>query len=149
MWTTEARDLVESLIAALPTDLPPQTLESAQRLGALPIGTGLWAEYYLRPGGEVVIVGADLDRPDEITVATERKRVLEVLTWGGRRYPALLRLIPARPPDGIDCGWCSQKAQVLHDSLIFAEMRRFLEMLICQECGGVGWVPSDESLPVA
>jgi hypothetical protein len=41
----------------------------------------MWADYYLRPNGEVVIVGEDFDHPDMDSVHSDWKRVLPVLAF--------------------------------------------------------------------
>jgi len=129
MWSSRAEEVVSRLIAGR-TPGPGMGGVHAQRLGALPIGVDMWADYYLRPSGEVVIVGADLDQPDEDTVITDPRRLLSVLVWGSWRYPELREVLPAREPGAADC-LC-----LLHPE-IFRPGK-----FICPECGGLGWLPA-------
>ena len=90
----------------------------------------MWADYYLRPNGEVVIVGEDLDEPEVDSVYTDRLHVLTALVWGSRRHPELGELIPARDVGSTDCR-CSQYPKHFGP-----------DGIICPECGGVGWLPA-------
>jgi hypothetical protein len=124
-----AERVVTRLIAGLaPNELDPACTH-ATRLAALPIGGSMWADYYLRPNGDVVIVGEDLDQPDVDSVYTDRSHVLSVLVWGARRYPELQELLPIREPGAIDC-----RCRAIP---IFAESK-----IICTECCGLGWLPA-------
>lgn len=127
MWSQRAVRVVSNLIAGMPPDQRIGT--HAARLNALPIGVDMWADYYLRASGEVVIVGSDLYEPDVDTLVTDWTRVLAVLVWGARRYPGLAALIPSRPPGATDCD-CLQRPEWFGSG-----------KLICQTCGGVGWLP--------
>ena len=89
----------------------------------------MWSEYFLRPNGEVVIVGADFDQPNVDTVCTERVRVLMMLVWAAERYPALGTLLPPREPGAVDC-------RCLEHPDLFGPGK-----ILCGECGGFGWLP--------
>ena len=132
MWSSRAEQVVSRLIAGLS---PEQLGLHAAGLAALPIGGDMWAGYYLRANGEVVVIGEDLDLPDVQSVYTDRLRVLSVLVWGAERYPELRELIPQREPGATDCR-CR-----LHPEW-FGPGK-----LICQECGGVGWLPANSPSP--
>ena len=129
MWSPLAEEVVVSLIARLPAEQLDPARTHAARLNALPIGCDMWSDYYLRPNGEVVIVGADLDLPDLDSVETNPGRVLAALVWGSRRYPELRQLLPQREPGAADCLCCR------HPELFGAGK------IICQNCAGLGWVP--------
>lgn len=130
MWSPEAERLVEELIARLmATRLPEQTRSEVTRLNALPIGGGLWSAHYLRPTGEVLVVGEDYDRPDEDHVYTDRARILQAIVWGCRLYPELRALVPERPEGATDCPCLRQPDLFGQDGVI------------CPDCGGVGWLP--------
>ena len=86
MWSSRAEQIVSRLIAEIPPENPNRA--EAARLAALPIGGSMWASYYLRPNGEVVIAGADYDHPDVDTVGSEPGEVLRVLVWGTQRIPS-------------------------------------------------------------
>lgn len=103
MWSSEAEVIVRNLMAELPPDLPEVTRSRAVKLGALPIGGDMWADYYLRPSGEIVVVGENLESPDEETVYSDRLRVIGILVWGSQRYPALRELLPERQRGATDC----------------------------------------------
>jgi len=81
----------------------------------------------LRPNGEVVIVGADIDHPNEDTILTEWRRVLTVLVMGCARFPALRELLPQRGLDAVDC-----RCRAIP---LFAGGN-----VLCPECSGLGWV---------
>jgi hypothetical protein len=132
MWSPRAEQVVANLLAALPANLDAATLANALRLSALPIGGSLWSECYLRPSGEVVFVGEDLDHPDVDTVYSDPIRVLMVLVWGSERYPELKELIPSREAGATNCV-CIEHPE------IFGRGK-----LICSVCGGVGWLPANE-----
>ena len=89
MWTAFAEKVVARLISERAGDLADGHAGTATRFGALYINTDLWTEYYLRPNGEVVKVGEDLDRPDVATAYTDRATVLGTVVWGARRFPEL------------------------------------------------------------
>ena len=127
-WSPRAKELVEQLIA----DLPEEKLAGshARRLNALPVFWSLWAEYYLRPNGEIVIVGEDFDCPDVDSVYSDWDRVLPVLVSAARRYPDLRELLPVRGPSDVDCPCRSVP--------MFAEGK-----VICSECKGLGWLPEN------
>jgi hypothetical protein len=132
VWSAFAEQVVSRLIAGLPADLPTHTRERAKRLMALPIGVDMWAEYFLRPNGDVVIVGEDLDQPDVDTIYSDRISVLRVLVWGSERYPELRQLLPVRGPGAVDC-----RCRAIP---LFAEGK-----VLCAECGGLGWLPAEEA----
>jgi hypothetical protein len=134
VWSPQAERVVSRLIAELPPDQLDPGRTHAARLSALPIGGSMWADYYLRPNGEVVIVGEDFDHPDVDSVHTEWLRVLMVLVWGSERYPELRELLPQRTPGATDC-------RCLQHPNFFGPGK-----LICSECGGVGWLPSESRL---
>ncbi|HJT77657.1 MAG TPA: hypothetical protein VJ739_10695 [Gemmataceae bacterium] len=130
MWSSHAEAVVKRLITSLPTEQLGPARTHAARLDALPIGGSMWADYYLRANGEVIIVGEDFDHPDVDSVYTDRLRVLSVLVWGAERYPELRDLLPEREPGATDCQ-CRQYPDFFGPGKI-----------ICQECGGVGWLPA-------
>jgi hypothetical protein len=133
VWSQQAEQVVSRLITELPAERLDPTLTHAARLGALPIGGSMWAGYYLRPSGEIVVVGEDLDHPDADSVYTDRLRVLSVLVWGSERYPELRELLPSREPGATDC-------RCLQCPNLFGPGK-----MICSECGGVGWLPADSA----
>jgi len=128
MWTPFAEVVVLKLIAGLTADELDPIRTHAARLGALPIGGNLWVDYYLRPNGEFVTVGEDLDRPEADRVYTDRASVLTALVWGARRYPELKQLLPVREPGARDC-----RCRAIP---MFAEGK-----VVCNECSGLGWLP--------
>jgi hypothetical protein len=131
VWSPRAEQVVSRLIAGLPPERLDPARTHAVRLSALPIGGSMWAEYYLCPNGEVVIVGQDLDHPDGVNVNTDPLRLLMMLVWGSERYPELRELLPTREPGATDC-------QCLQHLTIFGPGK-----VICSICGGVGWLPAN------
>jgi hypothetical protein len=97
------------------------------RLGALPLFVDLLETFGLRPDGEVIRWSTEGlyagPRPVE-----DRILLLAALVDGCRRYAELESLLPVRSPDAVDCQ-CQEIPQ-------FAESG-----LICDKCGGLGWVP--------
>jgi hypothetical protein len=134
MWSPLAEEVVSHLIAALASDQLDPTRTHAARLRALPIGGSMWADYYLRPNGEVVVVGEDLDHPEVDSVYSDWRRVLPVLVWGAQRYPELRQLLPVRSPGAIDC-----RCRLIP---LFAEGK-----VLCPECGGLGWLACADTEP--
>lgn len=128
VWSQQAEQIVSRLIAALSVVQRDPTRNHTARLRALHIGGSMWADYYLRPNGEVVVVGEDYECPEVDTVHTDRSSVLRVLVWGAKRYPELGELLPTRPPDAVDCR-CRQHP-------IFGEGK-----VLCAECGALSWLP--------
>ncbi|AMV25094.1 hypothetical protein VT84_11910 [Gemmata sp. SH-PL17] len=89
MWSQRAEEIVSRLITGLPpAQLDPARTHSA-RLRVLHIGGSMWADYYLRPNGAVVVVGEEYDQPDVGTVHTDRSNVLMALVWGGAAVPGI------------------------------------------------------------
>lgn len=130
VWTQGAEVVVSRLIDSL----SPAKFESIRnhiaRLQALHIGCDMWSNYYLRPNGEVVVVGDELDHPDVDTIRNDSISVLKTLVWGAQRYPELRQLLPLRPSGAANCPCRKHPA--------FAEGR-----VLCPECGGLGWLPPD------
>ena len=129
MWSPRAEQIVSRLIAGLRAEQLDPACTHAARLAALPIGGSMWADYYVRPNGEVVVVGADLDYPDVDTIHTDRSNVLRVLVWGAKRYPELLELLPVRGLGAVDCPTCRSIP-------IFDEGK-----VLCPTCDGLHWMP--------
>ena len=130
MWSPLAEQVVSRLIAGLPKNLPAETRSHAERLKAPPIGWSMWAGYFLRANGEVVVVGEDEDLPGVATIHTEWGDVLRTLVWGSERYPELGQLLPVREPGAVDC-----ECRAIP---LFAQRK-----VLCPRCGGLGWLPDD------
>jgi hypothetical protein len=130
MWSAFAEKVVAGLIRKSSGDAAAENRATAARLGALYVGSDFWTSYYLRPNGEVVKVGEDLDRPDEAAVYSDRATVLGTLVWGARSFPELRALLPERESWATDC-----------------PCRKYPDMfgpdrgIICQDCSGLGWLP--------
>ncbi len=90
----------------------------------------MWASYYLRPDGKVVVVGEDYDHPDVDTIHEDRISLLRALVSGAERYPELRELLPNREPGATDCQFCLQLPTLFGPGKV-----------ICPNCGGVGWLP--------
>jgi hypothetical protein len=102
VWSLKAEQTVRRLI----DDHPPRdewVRQQAERLGALFTGWDLWSCWFLRPSGEVVIVGEDIDVPESEGVYSDRRHQLSALTAASRLYPEIGMLLPLREPSAIDC----------------------------------------------
>jgi hypothetical protein len=130
VWSERAEQVVRRLMANQPPR-DPRVKELADRLGALFAGYDLWSCWFLRPSGEVVIVGEDPDQPESETVHRDRPHVLSALSGASRHYPELSELLPAREPHAVDCV-CSEHPQIFGPGKV-----------ICAACGGMGWLPPD------
>jgi hypothetical protein len=130
VWSSHAQQVVSRLIAELPPEQFDPARTHARRLDALPIGFDMWADYYLRPTGEIVVVGEDLEHPAVDSLYSDWKRVLPVLVWGSRRYPELRELLPRRGPGAVDC-----RCRAIP---LFAKGK-----VLCPECAGLGWLPAE------
>lgn len=135
VWSSRAEEIVSRLMAGLtPEQLDPSRNHCA-RLGALRLGWSLWAEYYLRPNGEVIVVGEDDDQPDIDVVHTDRETVLMALVWAAELHSELREVLPVRPANAVDCPICRQVP-------IFASGK-----VQCPKCAGLGWItPSEDEL---
>ena len=131
MWTTQAEAVVSRLIANLPDGLSAELRAHAERLSALPLGWSMWAGYFLRANGEVVVVGEDENLPDVDTIHVGRGDLLRALVWGSERYPELRSLLPVREPGATDCACRAIPA--------FAEGK-----VLCPDCGGLGWLSASD-----
>lgn len=130
VWSLEAEAAVRRLMAEPPAD--PWVREQCQRLEAAFAGWDMWSSFFLRPDGNVVIVGEDVDHPKESSVYNDREHQLMVLVWLSRNRPDFKAILPAREPDAMDCRCVS--------------IPRFAPgQLICSECGGLGWLPAPKS----
>jgi hypothetical protein len=137
VWSSRAETAIRRLVADLPPHSTPWVSSHAERLGAVSVGGSMWAWYFLRPNGEVVVVGEDEDRPDVDSVYSDRSHQLRTLVWLSRRHPELASLLPEREPGATDCR-CT-----LH-SHIFGPDR-----VLCSECGALGWLPAGPAFSIA
>src|SRR4051812_18779991 len=120
VWSPEAERTVRRLMIEHP---PPEGVRhDADRLGAIFVSWDLWSCWFLRPCGEVVIVGEYEDKPDEDHVYADRAHVLSALSGLSRRYPEVASLLPDRVPGAVDCRCVGIS--------LFAPGK-----LICQLCG--------------
>ena len=97
----------------------------AQQLGALPLGQDLWAHWFLRPNGEVVITDG------EVTVVySDRVTVFQALIGGLKHYPELAGLLPRGEP-GVREGPGPGPASFVSRTVL------------CPQCCGTGWLPAE------
>lgn len=59
VWSSRSEEVVAGIISGLTPGQRDPAQNHSTRLGALHIGGSMWADYYLRPSGEVVVVGED------------------------------------------------------------------------------------------
>jgi hypothetical protein len=129
VWSQKAEETVRRIMADQPP-VDPWVKYQADRLGALFAGWDLWSCWFLRPSGEVVVVSEDLDKPESESVYRDRRHLLSALSGASRLHPELSELLPTREPGAIDC-LCAEHPQLFG-----------LGKIICQDCGGLGWLPS-------
>jgi hypothetical protein len=137
VWSSEAAAAIHRLMAELPDHPTPWVRDHCQRLAAVSVGGSMWAWYFVRPNGAVVIVGEDEDRPDVDSVYGDRSHQLRALVWLSRRYPELAELLPERQPGTTDCP-CVQHPGIFGP-----------DKVLCPECGALGWLPAREAEPAA
>ncbi len=130
VWSPEAEAAVRRLMAEPPAD--PWVREQCQRLEAAFVGWDLWSSFFLRPDGNVVILGENVDRPEEFSVYSKDERQLSALVKLSHRHPEFAALLPARESDAVDCRCVGIP--------LFAPGR-----VICSECGGLGWLPASQT----
>ncbi len=114
-------------------DRPPKdewVRQHAERLGALFAGWDLWSCWFLRPSGEVIIIGEDDTQSESEGVYSDRQHVLSAISGASRLYPELAWLLPKRESGAIDCV-CVRHPQLFGPGKV-----------ICPNCGGVGWLPA-------
>ena len=130
-WSPEDEQTVRRLMA----ERSPQDewlRGHADRLGAMFAGWDLWSCWFLRPDGKVIIVGEDMDTPESESMYSDRRHTLTALSLASRLYPELAWLLPVREPGAVDCV-CVGHPRVFGPGKV-----------ICQWCGGVGWLPSQK-----
>lgn len=100
-----------------------------------------WSGFYgIRKNGEILIV--DLGPPFEVTSEVDERICRMVLCQGVKRYPELIRLLPIKPDEAVDCSSCDGTGrEPMNDRLGFDE-----ETIVCW-CGGLGWLPKAEYQP--
>jgi hypothetical protein len=131
VWSPLDEQVVTRLISEHSRNWAPEIRIQAEYLSSLWIGYDLWSSHFLGVDGQVFLIGEDLDHPDEVTVHCSRITVVGYLFWGSKRYPELKALLPDREPDAIDCPcWAHPR---------FAEGK-----VICDRCGGLGWLPATQ-----
>jgi hypothetical protein len=97
-------------------------------LAALPLMRHWFETFGLRAEGEVVRWHTDGPDPyPGVRPVEERVGWLSALVEGGRRWPELRALLPARPADAVACRCAG------HPALAPGKA-------ICRECCGLGWV---------
>lgn len=131
VWSLAAEAMVRRIL----TEPEGQLLslrEQGERLAAVPLGYGLWSAWFLRPNGEVVSLGEDENLPDEVRVYSDRLHQVSALTWLSRRHTETASLLPKREAGAVDCRCVGIPA--------FAPGK-----VICQACGGVGWLPASDA----
>jgi hypothetical protein len=101
----------------------------AKRNQALPLYAGWTGTTYLTTSGEFWYRNHEYDPPRiEHDLNTGSKLVALVLA--AERFPALMRLLPTRPPDAVDCGDCGGRGQITVGAV---------SNIICGQCSALGW----------
>ena len=128
LWSTRHEQVVARLVADSPPHADVWVRSEATRLAALPIGWDLWSHWFLRPNGEVVLVGNLPGEPEGDEVHADRSYSLRAMVWGAERYPELQGILPARGPGAVDCR--CRAIPLLASGKV-----------LCPECSGLGWRP--------
>jgi hypothetical protein len=96
----------------------------------------------LRTNGQVICWVHDT--PNSVRLVEDPRIRNMALFLGSKKYPAIRSLVPARPPEAIECAHCKGTGELPHK-------------VVCY-CGGLGWLPSHsdrrnlqqvDTLPVA
>ena len=128
-WSLQAEFAIRGLIQRLRAYDSHEIRKRCERLPAVFAGQDLWSSYFLKPNGDVVCVGEDLDRPDAERVTADGTIRLRVFVWLSRRHPELATLLPQREPNSIDCD-CEAVPLLT------------IGQLTCGTCNGLGWLPT-------
>lgn len=128
IWSTEAERLVLQLVSDFLEKHPNSSHTHTARLNALPINWSLWAEYYLHPCGDVIVVDEELiNQPETDAIETDENLRTQIVVRGSERYPELSRLLPEQPHDAITC-----RCQT---TPLFREHK-----IACDLCNSLRWV---------
>ena len=112
----------------------PQNLRAVAAGGeALPLVCDFGGCLAIRPDGE--IVSFTWDKMGDPRVETDARIRNLALFQGGKKYPELRTLIPARPPQARECPDCEGTGI----TTIAGEVE--LENNVVCYCGGLGWLP--------
>jgi hypothetical protein len=138
-----ARELdIESAVAerlrAFLADTAPDPLglrAVVAKFGSLPLILDMGGCYALRRDGEVVSFA--WDEPHGLAVVADDRLRNAAFYQGSLKYPELNALVPARPPNAIDCSSCGGTGTLSLEG-------RSAPNVICF-CGGLGWVPVGSS----
>jgi hypothetical protein len=106
--------------------------------GAIPLYADLGGAVLLSEDGTLLELKWDQDSeryPHEIQGSSLNGRLplTAVLVAGVERYPWLAALLPARPPNAIECTTCAGAGR-LHSSNVVVDRG-----LLCGDCGALGW----------
>ena len=115
-------------------DEPLDLRRLAAELKVLPMFLDFGGCYGVRPNGE--IVSFSWDEPYKLEAENDPRVRNIVLFQGAKKYPELEELVPARPPDAVECPDC--KGTGVFQGL--AEHGIVPQNIVCY-CGGIGWLP--------
>ncbi len=143
-------DRIERLIRGL-----KEYRDVAKATGGLPVWHTMGGSFVLMPSGKVVSCSWEYEVEPADTFET-RTTLLFASEW----FPSLADLKPERPSDALDCPTCKGDREFFKRKLVEAgditatEARGLSEPspIICDKCGGLGWIertpsPSNRSLP--
>ena len=135
--TPEQRGLIERKITEFVRgEAYEDCRKAAAAAHALPLCLDWTACMALRPDGQIIWI--DYEEPHRVRlVEDERERNLGFFQ-GSRRDPDLGFLVPARPPDAIECPDCKGMGRLTFQK----GYEQLAETIVCS-CGGLGWLPSE------
>jgi hypothetical protein len=124
-------ELVKIALAQYLNDSSPDDLNQrriAATLQALPLCCDMGGCYALRTNGQVVSWLHDI--PDSVRLEEDPRIRNIALFQGSKKYPALEILVPARPPEAIECTHCRGTGKIPGP---------LANKIVCY-CGGLGWL---------
>jgi hypothetical protein len=111
--------------------------EEARGHGAIALMGTIGSIWMLRPDGTFWDADADFGKP-----LTPLPRDLETtaIVVGTERFPWLSALLPARPPQAVDCSFCAGRGR-----LVPANALPGSGGILCWKCQALGWLAPQET----
>jgi hypothetical protein len=123
--TMDASTIVERCLSAFLAGPDSELKAIASEHQALPVYSDMGGTLFLTSALDVLTLdhnGGAAPKPE----TSEKWRLIAVVS-GAERYPELQCLIPARPPDALQCSACAGTGRLA------------LSNARCGECCGLGW----------
>jgi hypothetical protein len=131
MTAPDLRSVIQSLVKGwLASPTRSDLTEAVRGSGALPVYSDMGGTLFLRPDGEILVLGSGPE-DDEPRIETDPGWRITAIVVGAEEDPELRPLLPVRPSGTEDCEACAGHGRV-HVGEID---HRFL----CGRCHGLGW----------